>query len=544
MVKLIRLSTEDNNARFDNKFNEDIEIKPYSKVALDNCVLETSNDTLDIDGTNDNITFQLQVGNPHTITLAHTLSGYNRNNYTKLFKDIAVKINGVMGQPFLNTPNSYNIKKELGSQVQVEVGSSSKKVNITFRQSALGYRVLNLTANIPTRTISGVANSSVLVPVQLPYNGVNQTSYIKVATVGAGNNNTSLTYYEYPLTRGCGVIRATPRKLSVVGNGAGDDTDYANGLIIGVSQNPLGSFIKKRDLLDTEIYLGLHIGSTTGLISSIKNGVFTRSTVRGTYTGDGNVANDTYEVMICGNQIRLNVYQGANLAREILIPTDYDNDLKLYPFIINRGIGTGASDSDNDCWTNVLMTGDPFQELKSIDSDDTNDSLNHIIDNVIFETTLSNGTPSQQSVETGSGFIQFEKSSMSDFLGFNNLRIPILDFQKKKRYWFYQAEDPFTFSDLSSSVLIILDNIQLESYDTVEDNNQDGGRKSILATVPQSDSSGAIIYEVQNLKYININNAYPIKLRNIKARITKNDNSPLNVNGVSRMTILVKDENE
>ena len=41
-----------------------------------------------------------------------------------------------------------------------------------------------------------------------------------------------------------------------------------------------------------------------------------------------------------------------------------------------------------------------------------------------------------------------------------------------------------------------------------------------------------------------MNNAYPIKLRNIKARITKNDNSPLNVNGVSRMTILVKDENE
>ena len=97
---------------------------------------------------------------------------------------------------------------------------------------------------------------------------------------------------------------------------------------------------------------------------------------------------------------------------------------------------------------------------------------------------------------------------------------------------------------MSSSVLIVLDNIQLESYDTVEGNNQDGGRKSILATVPQSDSSGAIIYEVQNLKYININNAYTIKLRNIKARITKNDNSPLSVNGVSRMTILVKDENE
>lgn len=545
MVKLIRLSTEDRTANFDSKFNQDIELKPYSRIALDNAILETDNEDIIIDGKNDNITFQLQSNKQHIVTLDHTntadLPSYNRNNFSSLFKNMAVRINAEIGAPFISPPSAYNISKELGTQVQVEIGQS-KKVNITFRQSPMNSREEDLTANRPLRTISGVANTPVLSTYTLPYGGVNETRYTKPPTTTPANNNTFMTYYDKPLTRGCGAFRATPAKLSVVGNGAGDDTDYANGLIIGVARVPFGTYIRKRDFLNGDMFLGAHIGSTTGLITTIQAGAFVRTATRGTYTADGNTNNDVYEIMTVDGKLKLNLYQGADSV-VTLLEQDYDHDVKLYPFIVIRGTGSGAAadGSDNDAWNNIMITGDPFEEKRTsvLNLED-----NHNIEPYKLETRTILGAPTQQSGARGPGFIRFQGISLANFLGFENLRVPLTDFNRASNYWFYRGDEVFTYTNLSKSVVVILDNIQLDSYDTVEEDGGDGGRRNILATVPRSDTTGGILYEVINHKFINVNNAYPIKLRNIRARIVQNDLSELLVRGVSRMTILIKDEKE
>ena len=92
-MRLIRLTTTDTQAFFDNSFNEDITINENSQICLENLVAELPPKAIIIDGSNDTIAYQLQdttsVGNGgiHTIQLTQGQYGGNSTELDFTFEE-------------------------------------------------------------------------------------------------------------------------------------------------------------------------------------------------------------------------------------------------------------------------------------------------------------------------------------------------------------------------------------------------------------------------------------------------------------------------
>ena len=97
-MRLIRLTTTDTQAFFDNSFNEDITINENSQICLENLVAELPPKAIIIDASNDTISYQLQdttsVGNGgiHTIQLTQGQYGGNSTELDFTFEELLTQI--------------------------------------------------------------------------------------------------------------------------------------------------------------------------------------------------------------------------------------------------------------------------------------------------------------------------------------------------------------------------------------------------------------------------------------------------------------------
>ena len=72
-MKLLRLTTDNQNGTFDGFLNQEIDIPEKSQIALQSAVFETQPETVIIDSSNDQISFQTaNATGTQTITLEHT----------------------------------------------------------------------------------------------------------------------------------------------------------------------------------------------------------------------------------------------------------------------------------------------------------------------------------------------------------------------------------------------------------------------------------------------------------------------------------------
>ena len=107
------------------------------------------------------------------------------------------------------------------------------------------------------------------------------------------------------------------------------------------------------------------------------------------------------------------------------------------------------------------------------------------------------------------------------------------------------AQKKFGITDHADSFLVLSDTLLLNSYDDyVSDSSTGGGSASILATIPESDESDVVLYEPNNLIYIDLKNNYDFNIRNLKFRILRNDYEKISTNGFMTMTLLIKSPNE
>ena len=92
--------------------------------------------------------------------------------------------------------------------------------------------------------------------------------------------------------------------------------------------------------------------------------------------------------------------------------------------------------------------------------------------------------------------------------------------------------------------------LQLDSYNSSPNdtdftdskiNNTQGSRKSILDTIPRTDIERIVIYEPDNLNFIDIKNSQKMNIRNLKFRILTKDFKPIQVLGETHLTLLIKD---
>ena len=122
------------------------------------------------------------------------------------------------------------------------------------------------------------------------------------------------------------------------------------------------------------------------------------------------------------------------------------------------------------------------------------------------------------------GEFEFDKS-MGDYLGFNNIRNTASSdgYQQDGSFknMIFNADNLFKPAIYSRNFIVELQNINLTSYDSLYN-----GRKSILATVVDGNDitindTDIVVYEPNEITYIDIDNMNPISLRNIKLKVLK-----------------------
>ena len=153
-MKLLRITTDNVNGVFDGFLNQEIDIPEKSQIALQSAVFETQPETVVIDSSNDQISFQTaNATGLQTITLEHTdgaaqtPSNYNDSNSQLFFDDITNKINANLK---IINPN------QIGKQFRIKTHDDGK-VEASFQTSAFNNRQTELSDNIAKGTVNGSA---------------------------------------------------------------------------------------------------------------------------------------------------------------------------------------------------------------------------------------------------------------------------------------------------------------------------------------------------------------------------------------------------
>ncbi len=293
-MKIVRLTTTDNNALFDNEFQSGLTLKPNSKIALQNLVCESVNNTLSINEGNDKIEYQLKDADLNEIKLTH--GNFSKSNVNSLFSDIQKKMNA----------NLQNVANELGVEWKVEE-NQDQKVSIQYKRG----------------TYSRFKDSWVLNNTTTGSNNFRSTSGSDTAT---NENNMYLTKI---MCRGSGIFRANIKTL--ISSASPDDNQ---GFIMGlVSTNPDGKTI----IPDSDVKFGLHARTTTSGYVKIVDGVRTVLATNPT-------VNDITELAIEEGKLVCRIYNTTtpNYPGTVLFEETYNGTSNYYPLLVFRGQETNA----------------------------------------------------------------------------------------------------------------------------------------------------------------------------------------------------------
>jgi hypothetical protein len=491
MVRLIRLTTTNENAVFDNDFSPNIEIKANSQVALKSLSLENVISEITINSENDKINFQTADNDFARFQVQLTHAKYDTITAPSLFRDMTTKLNGVLNP----TINPSNVGMEIDCFVPTQSGQETK------------FEVAMLRGNYSEHTGQLVLDKgAVAVQRQAP-----SAPYYTPASAPTGNN--CFMYDPRPIARGGGVVRFKIRRVS---------TANANCIFGLTSQNPDTMTGTSFDL--TKLNYGIKIPDISGSTPSTfyqsgTAGSFTNTTQNPSQVINDSTDNDTLQFCITEGRIEGQVWvNGVGvITLEDFGAYTYPDD--LYPVVIFL---------DNDFQMKTYrFTPSPFHNL-----DDT--YVPHIP--LLGHTNEPKQPPS---VPTKFNLI-FEGDSLPTFLGYNNIAVPMPVGATRSGFTFRAiAENIYRPNNKSDALIVEFLNLTLMSYDgLVKD------RKSYLNVITEDDSNGQILYDAPYPLYIDIDNANPLTLRNFKLRVLNNDLSQLNMRGLGTMVLLIKSPDE
>jgi hypothetical protein len=501
-MKIIRLTTTDETCQFSSTFDSDIIVSPDSKVALSNLGMERVINDLIIDGSNDKIKYTVRgTANEKEVLMSH--ASYTRNDIDLFEADMADALNGGL----------VLAGKEIGHQFKVDKNTSGK------------FHIQCLQADAVMHQTDWVANAKKNAGVEsIKYTATSNGKLFKESIGVAGNNNDYMSTLHDPLCKGAGVFRARVyRQVDVVTANGGD------GFIVGLSSTDLsakydaGTAITYADM-DYAVYYPSNLQGGAGATEFFytiegANPVATATNVE--YIGNNSNNNNIIDMSISAGRLKATVYSNSGGTVGVdLIAVAYEGS-KYYPFIIIRGNGGATGTTLNY----VRATLDPY--------------LKPPTDYGVEDEGLGVPAPPRPNKSPSTGYIEFESADFADALGFNVARQP----NKISRHYDWLGQYTFELHNLSDAFLVQMKSMELESYDDYDKDGFGGGRKNLLAIVPYS-ASDAVIYEPNNLLWIDLNNMSPMNLRNIYARVVKSDYSTLNVRGLTSMTILVKGKDE
>ena len=506
-MKLLRLRSNENELIYNGLINDNLILNKNSKIALQSVSWEKDTKVITITPDNSQITLNISGAQTASTDLVATLTeglSYNaKNNLDELLTDIKRAL-----------INSFNIDVPKCVGLQVEITErSNNTVRINFDQS----KIIDFFVELNTKN-----NNSVNVNVDERAGNIYFKSNNSHTFDAAIYRN---TYGMIDPDEGCGIFRCQINKL----DGAGH-----TGFYIGLSTinpdtmggdfnfaiNKLAFGIEARN--STVDYKIIRRNDATGAILLTDSNEFPNS------FADNDDDNDFLEISCNRGKIEGAIYRhnGVTFVRNVLFSEDYTlRQSGLYPIIAFAEPNTGGGAGNNVEIKKVRFT-DIFRK------DDIQTELNDI--NIEH---LNIPVPSQDLQ-----FCDFTLTLNEELANFLGMRIveTIKDVELVANF---RGINPVEFFDNSETYLVLSETLALDSYD-YSDRKQK--RRNILQVINniREKSERDVLYNTNNPIFIDINNADRITLNNLRLRILDSDESIVNINGISEMTLLIKDEDE
>ena len=481
-MKLIRITSNNPEGRFETLFKTDINIKENSKIGLKSATFSTHKEYFVIDGNNNKIQFQYtNTGTVQEIFLNNAT--YNLQNTSLLFKDFTDKLNdGIV-----------LIGKTIGLQFLVDVnrqGNFSLQYKFSpFVLETKYYKSTNISI-----TSTGINNKN-----------------IKSSQALDVLDDSSIFHSIKPFTKGSGLFRV--KMTTFLDSGVN-----GNGLYFGLTRTDPSKFdtpvltVNQKDLYIRVNRDGANGGFyEVGYLDKDNAGyVLTTPIVP--------EVNDFIEIQREQGNFKLVIHKGN--TDHLLFTYNDKDDSDYFPYVIMRSNDTHLR------LQNIRIQLNPysFDSLLTEEVSELNTGL---------ELSKHNPRPERKTINT----VTFPSLPFMEFLGFDITNGNLSRVIQSKEPNFL-SEKLFLFSIFNDTYLVVLDNLELESYDGF-----DGVRRSILEVIPAEDreENSIIEYQPNNINFINLKLPRKVNIRNIKGRILKSNLDPANLKGMLNLTLLINE---
>lgn len=489
-LKLIRLHTFDNEAIFDNQFQDEILIDEFSEIALQSISLKRDNTDVVIDASNSTITFQLVNGTVRTFELTHGI--YSKTETADLLKELNEKANSQL---------SVNVSKELGSQLEFKLNDDDK---FEYNTKQLGALIVD------------DSNTNDITCVNMNTTGATK-ALKQVLPQTAGLLKDSFSFSDRPLINGCGLVRTRIRNYAPDGSGYPSSIGIALTTQIEKLKDAGIEFsdceFSIRTLIDGTNPYQIQTNPTTGFVNTTLNPL--------KYATATNTVNDVMEIQLTEGNIEIVVHQDGQAAKTLFsVPHDFDKTYYAVWFCL------GNSTINISEFNRVFIN--PYDEtIQTTEFDSDNNGVQD------YDTV---GAIPRHTTKATFQELKFEAESIANYLGFEKVSFGPIKIKE------FQVIAPNIFQNVmhSDNYIVEMLNISLDSYDSLS-----GGRKNILGVIPISEKlinnkTGVLQYEPNEKYYISMNNKYKVSLRNIRARVLTTDLTAITTTGLSSLNILIR----
>mgnify|MGYP007077397888 CR=1 FL=1 len=476
-MQLLRLTIRKEYDEFSATYNGDIVLPPNSKIAVQSASINTLPTSIIIGTNNNRVNYQIRedLGEQELFLSPRT---YEAGQIEEFLSDLEDKLNESVDFD-VSDPNN----KVLGLEWKTSLNGDNKvEIKYEIGRYNLFETSWNLATGVTFTNIGGGGTYKAL--------GGDATA------VSDFSRNALLPY---PIAKGSGFVRARTRRLE--GTGAGDDV----GFVFGVYEDGSLDNDTFNNISKVKYGFRVNVDGTIRTYTAIIDGVLDNSvtTVMNSYTQDS-VNNETMEVEINAGFMNLNIYR-SNGDKDELFTTQYFLEEDLRPCF--AFFGTRPTTQVDM----VRATPSPYGDQPAVVS--VGDDLN-----VNAPPRPARPNPNDKN------YIIFQSPLVSTFLGFSNQRQPVGG-ELEAYTATYTADNQYFKPQEADAMIIQIQSLQVESYDSYSDTQfpSGGQRANILSVIPETQTSGKIVYEPPYLTFLDLNNREPISLRNLDIRIFKED---------------------
>jgi hypothetical protein len=492
-MKLLRLTSNNNNGVVDVNFNEDIRIESDSKISLLNTSFSVNKKEFLVSINNRQLIYNDSKTTSSTSLL--NLKTYTKADSNELLQDIQNKINTSLVDNARNIGSQFKVNVEGGKTViQSKFCPNSAQLFNNYTQGDYGIRTSNIIAT----------------PIN---NGLTITSSV------ATDNDTQYISSYASMSKANTSFRVRIEKL--ISKPLATDE---NGFIMALSSvhpqdlTQTGNIFDQRDKFH---YIQVNdLSNATNIQSKVIDGVVDNSLLQCDKTTGTNNAKpfvNYFQIDISQGRVKGKFFNETSENELFSVP--YDGKQNLYPIVIMRG---GSANFKLDLCKFFL---DPYQ----------NDFSRYINPTVEVESGLLGAKPisikhKNPTVKT----VDFETDEIANILGFENR---ILSNESNIVGAFKNTSNNiFDLSRQNPYFIIISKNINLESYDS-----ETGGRLNILHSFGDNseNSEGSVFFEPSNPIFLDIFNNTAKTIRNLRFEIRNADLTRINNDGLISLCILI-----